>query len=137
MRETMLVKGNSPEEFALAYNEAQRTVPGEVVGERFISDTMMYLFYEADDGMDDLIEAIRQEREDSFSPDLEIDATDPEEDEESSTTIRIEMTIAAPKKRFCCECDNYSWRRGCPFKDEHVDRMDPACGLFNICFGRR
>ena len=41
MRKTMLVKGNTPEEFAQAYNQAQCSCPGEVVDEKFISDTMM------------------------------------------------------------------------------------------------
>lgn len=138
MRKTMLVKGNTPEEFALAYNEAQSNVPGEVVNERFVSDTVMYLFYEEEEVTDDLIEDIRKMSEDNFHADFAVDATDPEEEEEDATTIRVEMTIAAPKGRFCCECDNFNWGKGCPFKDEqHIRRMDSACGLFNVYFGRR
>ena len=138
MRKTMLVKGDTPEEFAQAYNQAQCSCPGEVVGEKFISDTMMYLFYEPELVTDDLIEEIRKDSEANFNADLAVDATDPSEEEEDATTIKIEMTIAAPKGRFCCECDNFAWGHGCPFKaDEHIKRMDSACGLFNVYFGRR
>ena len=34
--------------------------------------------------------------------------------------------------RHCCECDNYDWGRGCPFRDGHVTLMMPACAHFTI-----
>lgn len=38
------------------------------------------------------------------------------------------------KPRRCCECDNYEWGRGCPYKKGHVRVMDIACDMFNIPF---
>lgn len=35
-------------------------------------------------------------------------------------------------KRYCCECDNYNWGKGCPYSEGHVRLMDNACGHFTV-----
>lgn len=40
------------------------------------------------------------------------------------------------EKRHCCECDNYDWGKGCPYREGHVRIMDDACAMFNINIGR-
>ena len=34
--------------------------------------------------------------------------------------------------RRCCECGNYDWGKGCPYRDERVTLMMPACSRFTI-----
>lgn len=34
--------------------------------------------------------------------------------------------------RNCCECGNYDWGKGCPFREGHVTLMMPACKHFTI-----
>ena len=34
--------------------------------------------------------------------------------------------------RYCCECDNYEWGRGCPYREGHVTVTMPACSHFTI-----
>lgn len=36
------------------------------------------------------------------------------------------------KPRRCCECINYEWGKGCPYREGHVRIMDVACEMFNI-----
>ena len=131
------VKGETPDEFVKAYEKAYADNECcENFREKFVTDTSMYLFFDdpRPEVTDELIEDIRQQAEDSFSADYEIDVEDHDEIEETRT-IRIELTIGVPKKRYCCECENYAWGKGCPFCG-HVKGMAPACELFNVYFGR-
>lgn len=34
--------------------------------------------------------------------------------------------------RYCCECENYDWGRGCPYREGHIKLMDHSCEYFNI-----
>lgn len=43
-----------------------------------------------------------------------------------------EEPIEAWSTRKCCECGNYDWGRGCPFREGHVTLMMPACKHFTI-----
>ena len=37
--------------------------------------------------------------------------------------------------RFCCECGNYDWGRGCPHKQGHITLKMNACKHFTIEIG--
>ena len=39
------------------------------------------------------------------------------------------------RERKCCECDNYEWGSGCPYRNGHVTIMMPACEHFYIEYG--
>lgn len=43
-----------------------------------------------------------------------------------------EEPIEAWTNRNCCECGNYDWGKGCPFREGHVTLMMPACKHFTI-----
>lgn len=139
MRKSILVSGYAPDDFAKEYNLAVQKLAGcEIVSERFINDTSCYIFYEDpnEDVSDEVLEQIRKDAEEMFKADFSIDARDPEEETEPAKVIKVILTVGAPRGRFCCECGNFSWSNGCPFRDDHVHRMSAACELFDIFFGR-
>lgn len=50
-------------------------------------------------------------------------------------TKRICIEIVVPDRkddRHCCECENYDWGKGCPYREGRVRIMDEACDMFNI-----
>lgn len=138
MRQILLVKGDTPEEFVEFYNNA--TEEAELSGfkiesEKFISDTKCFLFVDTDESSAD-IENIRKRAESNFKasePDYIVDATDGDGE---TDTIDIRLTVTVPKGRFCAECENLNWGRGCPFADGHVDHKNHACSMFNIILNR-
>lgn len=138
-RRSILVAGNNPEDFARAYTDAYAELEEcENFQERFLTDTSMYLFFDdpRPEVTDEMIERIRQQAEDNFHADYSVKAIDPEERIERTQTIRIELTIGVPVGRYCCECENFSYRKGCPYQDGIVRQMDKACALFNVNLGR-
>lgn len=66
--------------------------------------------------------------------DHRIDLT--EEDSENVEGICIQLLLPVPEKRYCCECNNYNWGIGCPYRSGAIRPMDPACSLLNIHIGR-
>ena len=44
----------------------------------------------------------------------------------------LEEPTEAWSDRHCCECSEYEWGRGCPFRDGHVTLMMPACSHFTV-----
>ena len=36
--------------------------------------------------------------------------------------------------RKCCECTNYDWGRGCPYREGHIVLTMPACKHFTITY---
>lgn len=43
-----------------------------------------------------------------------------------------ELAEEAWSGRKCCECTEYDWGRGCPYRDGHVTLMMPACSHFTV-----
>ena len=139
MKRLILVDGRTPSEFMAKYNRAMSQLVGfQIESEKFISDTAVYIFYEDPDAdQDDEVEQIRQMAEAAFEarePDFVVDATDDEYPDKE--TVEIRLTISVPHDRHCCECDNYTWRNGCPYRDGKVKMMDRACPLFNVILQR-
>lgn len=138
MKRITLIEGRDPVEFAQAYNEVVERLAGYELGpEKFISDTSMYLFYESDEDPDEDIENLRQRAEAAFKerePDFVVDAT---EADGPTITLRIDLTVNVQKDRYCCECENYKWGRGCPYRDGMVRNLDRSCPMFNIVLSRR
>ena len=66
--------------------------------------------------------------------DHRIDLT--EENSENVEGICVQLLLPVPERRYCCECDNYNWGIGCPYRSGAIRPMDPACSLFNIHIGR-
>ena len=54
-------------------------------------------------------------------PDYIIEFAD-KEDLTDSVTIRVKVGDHAGRK--CCDCDNYDWNRGCPYRDGLIRPLD-------------
>ena len=56
------------------------------------------------------------------------ESTDPAE------TVRIGIELVLPKitGRSCCDCSNYEWGIGCPYRAGPIRLLDPACSMFNV-----
>ena len=133
MRKAIHVSGDSPAELALNYNQAMDELDGcEILREKDNPDGSLTIFFETGE---DPVEEVRRRAEAAFlerNPIVEV------EDEYAQREV-IEITIRAtvPDDRHCCECDNYSWGRGCPYRRGHIQLNDPACGMFNVIIERR
>lgn len=57
-------------------------------------------------------------------------ADNPDPDEVSH--FAIELILPKDPDRFCCECTNYSWGKGCPYREGIVRNMDKSCQMFNV-----
>lgn len=129
MKQVVHVEGKNPVDFADAYNETCAELSRFTV-ERVqpISDTSMYVFY---DIPDELVQVAEPERDDF---DYRIESGDIE-DETKTISLKIELVLPDASNRFCCECDNYDPRLGCPYRDGKIRNMDPACQMFNVVIG--
>ena len=140
MKKGLIISGETPVKFMEKYNETIELLDGaEIISEKFLTYTYIYQFYDSDDVMDpdEQIEQIRQRAEAAFrekEPDFIVDAIDDEADDVQ--TISIELKINIPRNRFCCECRNYNWSKGCHYRDGMVRQMDKACPLFDVILGR-
>lgn len=50
--------------------------------------------------------------------------------------VTIRLMMSREDGRFCCECKNYDWGRGCPYASGHVPQMTEACPMFNVIIER-
>ena len=62
---------------------------------------------------------------------------DIELDEEMADSVLIRIKVGRHSDRWCCECGNYRWGRGCPYRDGMVRQMDKACPMFGVVIERR
>lgn len=136
MKQVLPVSGDNPQEFADAYNEAccelSRFTIERVVD---ISPTNVLIHYETHE--EDLEKELREILNEALSDaDYDIDIPD-DEDDGPTQTVRVNLNVAQPGDRKCCECENLDWGRGCQYRSGHVRPMDPACIMFNIEIGRR
>ena len=141
MRRMTLVQGRTPAEFAKKYNDTIERLSGfNIESEKFISDTAMYLFYEDGDDpeADDVVEEIRERAEAAFNQSMREFFIDAQKDDSADTeTVEIRIQARIPIGRFCCECENYRWGSGCPYRSGRVEKMADACGMFDVVIERR
>lgn len=83
------------------------------------------------DFYDELIRAVQEELEEAsgFNPQAKF---------LSDTSAIVysddipEEPLEAWETRACCECAEYDWGRGCPYRDGHITLMMPACKHFSV-----
>ena len=84
------------------------------------------------DNYKELLKAVNNEIDnyDGFQPSMTI------VDEHRAIIYHSEIPEDAPleewETRKCCECGNYDWGRGCPFREGRVTLMMDACHHFTI-----
>ena len=119
------VEGKTLQEFADAYEEAANELSrATIIEEKEIGPLQLLIYYE-DPGEPD--------------PEPEAPASDYDvrlTDDGQYITVSIMVDKRYPE-RYCCECANYDWGRGCPYRSGHVRQMDRACPMFNVLIGRR
>ena len=124
MRQVKPVTGSDLNEFAEAMNEAYCELSRFTI-ERTdnISDLSALIYYDIPD------ELFSQEPELGPEPDYDIEFPDCSA---GSDTVTIRIKVGKTDDRHCCECDNYRWGKGCPYRKGHIRLMEPACKMFNI-----
>lgn len=106
MKQAVLVKANTPEEFVEVYNETCASLSRFCIErQELISATSMYIFYDISDDIPEI------EQNFCFS--------EPDDFEECSG-------------RYCAECDNYEWGKRCIAGMRRIKPTSPACHLFNV-----
>lgn len=130
MRQCECAKGKTADQFVDAYNALNRKISriGKVIRETEITPTEVIVYY---DIPDELVQVAEPERDDF---DYRIESGDIE-DETKTISLKIELVLPDASNRFCCECDNYDPRLGCPYRDGKIRNMDPACQMFNVVIG--
>lgn len=80
----------------------------------------------------ELLKAIKNEvaNYEGFQPSMTI------VDEKKAIVYHNEIPNEIPEEpwasRYCCECGEYDWGRGCPFKEGRVTLMMNACHHFTV-----
>ena len=57
------------------------------------------------------------------------DSLDPDQ------SVRMVVELILPKlagRYYCCDCDNYDWGKGCPYRKGRIMPMDPCCDMLNV-----
>lgn len=125
MRQVAYIHGETPEQFEMAFNEQCANLSRfEILEMKTVSETGMFVFYETN-------EEPVQEPQRPNMPESDY-VVEFDEDSEDTNTIRIDLKVGKKSNRYCCECDNYDWGKGCPYRDGHIRIMDEACPMFNI-----
>lgn len=131
MKQVRAVEAKSLAEFAEALNETYAELSRFTVERtELLSDRSVLIFY---DIPDELMLPEEPEEPAGPKPDYIIEFDDSELDDQ---TVTIRLKVNANVNHHCCECDNYDWGRGCPYRDGHIRIMDPACNMFNIVIER-
>ena len=124
MKQVKAVQANTLAEFADAMNEAYCELSRFLIEQtEKISDLSALIYYDIPD------ELIPQEPDLGPEPDYDIEFPDCNS---GNDTVTIRIKVGKTDGRHCCECDNYRWGRGCPYRDGHIRMMDQACKMFNI-----
>lgn len=123
MKQVRPVQGRTLAEFAEAMNEAYAELSRFTI-ERTenISPLEALIYY-------DIPDELMDPEPDGSETDYDIELADKGRCTESVT---IRLRVRPPEHRHCCECDNYDWGRGCPYRSEHIKLMDDACSMFNV-----
>lgn len=90
------------------------------------------VFIEAD-GMAELIKAAKREKDnyEGFTPKVKI-LSDREAIVFHDAIMEEEAEEEPWRDRYCCECGEYDWGRGCPYRAGHVTLMMDACHHFTV-----
>lgn len=132
MKQVRPVMGENLIEFADAMNEAYCELSRFKVEEtRYITDLSALISYEIPD---ELMDGPEDQTGSGPEPDYTVEFDDAELDDQ---TVTIQLKVGENANRHCCECENYDWGRGCPYRRGHIRIMDPACSMFNIIIERR
>lgn len=129
MKQCRAVQAQTLTEFADAMNEAYMELSRFTIEKtEQISPLEAIIYYAIPDEL--------MSREPDFRPDVDYDIEFPDADD-GSEWVTLRLKVGRNKSRHCCECDNYSWGRGCPYRSEHIRLMDPACKMFNVVIDGR
>lgn len=124
MKQTRPVQGRNLTEFSEALNEAYAELSRfKVERTEHISSLEALIFYDIPDEL--------MEQDPDYGPKADYDIEFPDASG-GSDWVTIRLKVGKNQTRHCCECDNYSWGRGCPYRSEHIKLMDPACKMFNV-----
>lgn len=130
MKQVLPVEGDSLQEYVQKYNEAQAELSRfTILGEEKVDSLSRLIYYETPEEVDRIVDKPAGPESDYI---INFEDSDP-----ATEVIRIELKVPENKNRRCCECDNYNWGIGCPFRDGHIKLMDNACEMFNIIIERR
>ena len=120
MKKVKPVEGRTLTEFADAYEEAQSELSrATILYEKEVSPLQMLIYYEDPETIEDAPEADYQIQFDS-----------------EGKFITVSILVGDYEDRYCAECDNLEWSRGCPYRSGHVKPMDRACPMFNVTIAR-
>lgn len=123
MKQVLPVQADTLAEFAEALNNAYAELSRFTVEktERF-SGLEALIYY---DIPDELTETTEEQGGSNADYNIELPHA-------CDDTVTIRIKVADIEDRRCCECDNYDWGKGCPYRDGHIRQMDSACKMFNI-----
>lgn len=127
MKQVRPVTGPDVERFAAAMNEVFAELSRfEITEIKHVSDLEALIYYDIPD------EVVKAQFHDGMDVDYDIEL-----DEERSDSILIRISVGRYDDRWCAECENYTWGRGCPYRDGHVRHTERACPMFGVVIERR
>lgn len=125
MKQVAYVHGDTPEQFESAFNETCANLSRfDITEMKTVSETAVFIFYDTN-------EEPTMTPSQPAGPEANY-TVEFEQDNENTKTIRIDLKLSNKTDRRCCECDNYDWGKGCPYRDGVVRLMDDACCMFNV-----
>ena len=86
------------------------------------------------DGYTELLKAVKNESDnyDGFSPKVKF-LSESEAVVFHDAIMEEEAAEEEPwRERYCCECGEYDWGRGCPYRSGRVTLMMDACHHFTV-----
>lgn len=120
MKKVRPVEGRTLAEFADAYEEAQSELSrATILYEKEVSPLQILIYYEDPETIEDAPETDYQIQFDS-----------------KGKIVTVSILVDDYEDRYCAECDNLEWGRGCPYRSGHVKPMDRACPMFNVTITR-
>jgi len=124
MKQVRPVTGTDVYNFSEAMNEAYAELSRfEIERTEKVSELEALIYYDYPDEL--------QEREPVCGPEPDY-VVSFDDDGPHDQAITIRLMIGREDGRFCCECMNYNWRKGCPYVDGHLALMHKSCPMFNV-----
>lgn len=128
MKQVRPVTGTDVYNFSDAMNEAYAELSRfKIERVREVADFEAIIYYEIPDELE------MSEPVTAPEPDYVISVDD---DGPHDQAVTIRLMVGREDGRFCCECDNYEWSKGCPYASGHVPQMTKSCPMFNVRIGR-
>lgn len=124
MKQVRPVQARTLTEFAEALNEAYAELSRfEVERTERLPGLEALIFYDIPDDLPDPETLAGPE------PDYVVELPDRGD---CSEVVTIRFKIGKHPGRWCAECENYDYGKGCPWREGHVRPMDEACQMFNL-----